>query len=630
MHKVKIKITILLLFISFNIFGQNINGFINALLHTKNDKDKLEALDNFTKSLRKKKLAYSLPFYLNLIENAKQRNDSLMLSKTYLELGKKYQDERFLETSEMYLDSVFATINKNNREYKYILSNALTTRGNLFKLQGFTEEAINYFQESLRIAQKNNFPTYVLYNQNNIGALLLDQEKPKKASEYFKHNLNNPHIKNNHRIIALSNLNLAECYSQLHQLDSTKLCLETAMQNAINKPELLKHVFLAKAELSIKLKDFEQAKMYIDKCKQLDSLEYNVFTYSAYNNLLQNKYDESVTDYLKALNIIQTKRYPQKVAGIYDSLSKVFHAQKKYKKANEYILKSIKLSDSLNKIERKNKLNTIQKKYKIHKKELKILNQQEKIKDEILKIKSSNVLMIIAAILFFIVFTILINRNQKQKQAHKMAVLEKINSERNRIARDLHDNLGAHLSFIISSIDNILFAKNLNHQMLISKIKEVKEFTAETTSLFRDTTWALNKDVFTVEDFINRLEIFINRIKKSNPGIKVYLVNQINTNLVINPVESLNIFRILQEAINNSVKYSKANKTAVFFEENDTHYIFRIIDHGVGFDQEKTSIGYGLKNMKRRIAELGGTITINSKNGTEIIIYLPKKITNDN
>jgi signal transduction histidine kinase len=193
-----------------------------------------------------------------------------------------------------------------------------------------------------------------------------------------------------------------------------------------------------------------------------------------------------------------------------------------------------------------------------------------------------------------------------------------------RTARDLHDNLGAHLSFIISSIDNILYAPNPDKQKLLLQIKDVKEFATETTSLFRDTTWALSKDVFTVEDFISRLEIFIKRIQKSKPGTKIYIINQIDSKLKINPIRSLNAFRVLQEAINNSVKYSKINKTAVFFEEKGDFFIIKVIDHGVGFDQENISMGYGLKNMKRRASELGGTITINSENGTEITITIPK------
>jgi len=629
MHKDRNHITILFILIWLNTFSQNIDSLYTSTFQNNSDKQKLEILNKLTKTLRQKKLGTSLPTYLKLIQHAKSNKDSLVLSKAYLELGKKYQDESFLETSELYLDSVFNFINNNNTiEYQYILSNTLTTKGNLLKRQGFTEEAIKYFQESLIIAQKNNFFKYIIFNQNNIGALLLDEDKPRKASAYFIKNLKNPYIKNFHTVITLSNLNLAECYKRNQQIDSTRICLQIAEEHASNNPALLIHVYLSKAELALKYQDYNKANTFIDKSFRIDSLEYDTYIYKGYAELLQGNYNNSTKNYYIALEIIKDKSFFQKIPEIYDSLSKVYQAQGKYKEANEYLLKSINLSDSLNAVDRKFKLTSIQKKYKIRKKELKIINQKEKIKDEIIKMKRSNILMIISAIILFILFIILFGRNQKQQQAHKMAVIEKINSERNRIARDLHDNLGAHLSFIISSIDNILFAKNLNHQMLISKIKEVKEFAAETTSLFRDTTWALNKDVFTVEDFINRLEIFINRIKKSNPGIKVYLINQINTNLVVNPVESLNIFRILQEAINNSVKYSKADKTAVFFEENDTHYIFKIIDHGIGFDQEKNSIGYGLKNMKRRISELGGTIAINSENGTEIIIHLPKEKTN--
>ena len=621
-YKYILHITILLL--ATNIYSQNIDSLFVESTKFIDKQDELKKLDKLTGILRQQKMSVSMPYYKKLLAEGKRNKDTLLLTKAYLEIAKKYRDDNYIYKSEQYLDSVFNNIHKNTRELSFVLSNALTTKGILEQMQDCQKEAIYYFKESLLIAKENNFKKYIFYNQNNIAVILLRENNVKEALSYFKENINEIDSIQDQFAFQITLLNIGNCYNELSQIDSSEYYFKKVIKNAGNNEYFIHALYQDYAALKVVEKEYDKAEEYIDKSLQIDSMQYEAYIYKGFIYTQTNEYNKAQKNYFKAKNIIETKKLYHELPRVLDSIGKLSQIQGQYKIANEYIIKSMKLTDSLVKQKKESKLINLKKKYNIQEKEQKIQKQKTMIENEKKKIQKTNLLTIVATIFLLSVLLFFFISYIQYKQRHELEVVNEIHSERTRIARDLHDNLGAHLSFIISSIDNILFSPSKDKQKLISQIKDIKEFASETTSMFRDTTWVLNKDSFTAEDFISRLEIFIKRVQKSKPGTKIFVINKIDSKLPINPVKSLNTFRILQEAINNSVKYSKIDRIAVFFEENDDFFIIKVIDHGVGFDQENISMGYGLKNMKRRASELGGTITINSENGTEITITIPK------
>lgn len=89
----------------------------------------------------------------------------------------------------------------------------------------------------------------------------------------------------------------------------------------------------------------------------------------------------------------------------------------------------------------------------------------------------------------------------------------------------------------------------------------------------------------------------------------------------------MNIYRVNQEAVHNSIKYAKATEVSVVFLKEVEVVIIKIIDNGIGFDIDTIILGNGIFNIKKRIKETDGTHTLTSQFnvGTEIIIKLPYK-----
>ena len=99
---------------------------------------------------------------------------------------------------------------------------------------------------------------------------------------------------------------------------------------------------------------------------------------------------------------------------------------------------------------------------------------------------------------------------------------------------------------------------------------------------------------------------------------------------VFNRDIQLNLYRILQEQLNNIHKYAKASVISIELAKTKSTLIMRITDNGVGFDVGKRINGIGITNMKRRSELFSGTLEISSSpgNGCELSISIPlKKVT---
>ena len=88
---------------------------------------------------------------------------------------------------------------------------------------------------------------------------------------------------------------------------------------------------------------------------------------------------------------------------------------------------------------------------------------------------------------------------------------------------------------------------------------------------------------------------------------------QLSKELSFSSVQGMNIYRIIQEAINNSLKYAQANIIKVQFQKDSNRLKVEIYDDGKGFDFETVELGNGLNNMKKRAADMNSEIQIESK-----------------
>lgn len=346
--------------------------------------------------------------------------------------------------------------------------------------------------------------------------------------------------------------------------------------------------------------------------------------------MLSNNYFEKSNAVAQKIKFLDIQRYN------YEQIMDNHEALGNYEKAYQNLKAFNILNDSLYNVQKLKDVEEITTKYETAEKEKQILEQRAKITDHQLALKNRNFwifgltsLAVIIALLGFLLFKQQVLKNIKQEQDNKLKLaLEKIETQnrlqeqRLAISRDLHDNIGAQLSFIVSAIDTIKYYLSGKNDQLTGRLDNIGIFAKETIQELRDTIWAMNKSGVAVKDLQSRIANFIEKARHSYPdtAISVNVAENIEDNLHFTALQGLNIFRIVQEATNNALKYANAGHIRIYIRKPENKIRFQIKDDGKGFIENNTEPGNGLLNMRKRALELGGELELSSEPGlgTEI------------
>lgn len=195
---------------------------------------------------------------------------------------------------------------------------------------------------------------------------------------------------------------------------------------------------------------------------------------------------------------------------------------------------------------------------------------------------------------------------------------------RSRLARDLHDDMGSTLSTIniLSSMAKTKIGTDpAKSSEYISKISENSQRMMEAMD---DIVWSIKPQNDTMEKLIARMREFANEALESKDILFNMEIDEKVLGMKLSMDARRDLFLIFKEGINNAAKYSKATRLFISFSLERSYFTLKIKDYGVGFDLSDLDEGNGLENMKKRAANLNGTLTINSKpgEGTELILRI--------
>ena len=235
-------------------------------------------------------------------------------------------------------------------------------------------------------------------------------------------------------------------------------------------------------------------------------------------------------------------------------------------------------------------------------------------------------LVIVPIIILAIYSFIVIKSSQQHKEAEFKYVLSQVENQnkllqqRLSISRDLHDNIGSQLTFIISSVDNVKYAFDIEDNHLENRLNKISEFAKGTIVELRDTVWALNSNKMVFEDLEARINNFIEKAKVSNEHVLfTFIIDEKLKLKELNAIEGMNVYRTIQEAIHNAFKHANASNITIEATESNGLKKIKITDDGIGFDMDQVEKGSGLNNMKKRIEQIGGKLELSSnKQGTTV------------
>lgn len=211
-----------------------------------------------------------------------------------------------------------------------------------------------------------------------------------------------------------------------------------------------------------------------------------------------------------------------------------------------------------------------------------------------------------------------------RKQVRRMEIENRLRNERERISRDLHDHVGAQLANIISGLSLVDKYTEFNQiEKSTELMKSLKGDAEVTIKQLRDTIWALNQNELTVQQFADHLGNYFKSQSALNELIKIQCTISDNENTVLSSTQALNLFRIIQEASQNTLKYAGAEHLDIHFKRQNGELRLSISDDGTFKGDAKTfNSGYGMLNMKKRAEEIGADLRVFTDNGTTITLSL--------
>ncbi|NNG11572.1 MAG: sensor histidine kinase, partial [Arenibacter sp.] len=213
------------------------------------------------------------------------------------------------------------------------------------------------------------------------------------------------------------------------------------------------------------------------------------------------------------------------------------------------------------------------------------------------------------------IFNLLLAQNKKVEEGKQL--------EKKRISEELHDGiLGQMLGIrlILSGLNNKTDSDSvLKRGDLLKKLQQIEE---EIRTISHELSRASQEKI---HNFIVSIEELVQTIQESSEMKCHFEYDKIIDYDQLKGDIKINIYRIVQESLQNCIKHAKASEVDVRFESEKDCVKITITDNGVGFDQKKGKRGIGLKNINSRLEKLNGTYDIQSKigHGTKVIVTIP-------
>lgn len=467
-------------------------------------------------------------------------------------------------------------------------------------------KAIKYLSEAIKYEEKNKLFDKLCISCLNIGNVYLQMKDTTNALAFYNRSLKACKIDGNVKGIASGYNNIGsikavqkktkEAMQLYDESEKFRAEMNSDLDKASLKLNLVKELLNAKKFKEAQVMLMEVKKVFTDKKSQNDLLLTYNFLLPVYAHL---NYPDSVTFYFNEASRLREK-----------------------------ILQGSVLKQTAE----------LEAKYQTEKKERLLLQKEAEVQKKNMLLYS-----VIALACFIAIVGFLIHRQQKLKNKQqeqefdlktaisKIETQNKLQEQRLTISRDLHDNIGAQLTFIISSVDNIKQGFDVQNIKLSDKLKYISEFTRSTIVELRDTIWAMNNNEIHFEDLRARILNFTEKAKlaKENIDFNFIIDDRLNQEQ-LSSVVGMNIYRTIQEAVNNAMKYADASEIRIDVMNREDQIQIAVSDDGIGFDLETKELGNGLHNMKKRIEDINGIFTISSKigKGTSINILIEKHFLN--
>ncbi len=556
----------------------------------------------------KKNTKDSKRYILKALEYSNQSKFYKISALSYNQLGTIAFDENQFEVALSRYLKAYEIADKN--EIVESKSRVLINLGNLYLRQKDTLKSLSYYNENITNAEKHSLYNELIKGYMNCAVLFSEKDVPKSIKYYTK-------------ALILSQQS-QDLYSEFNlHINLSELYLNSKKNNDLAK--VYNHLSTAK-KLQQVLKD--------------DSLLFYLnFNFGGYFRK-KKQYEKALSCYKMALQQSVKNVNSDQLLNLYKTISETYVLKEDYKNALLYKNMQYKLSDNIYTEKKNRDFNEIQTKYEVDKKNLKIqlLTKEKIIEEDRRKLLFSASLLIIIALLlalFFYKNRIKIQRIilEKENEIHKQEVIrleqekelkrivgliEGQDQERNRIATEIHDGIGGALAGIKLELSQY------NSELKSNKIDVVVDKMAKAFADLRLISHNLSLNNLKN----NSLYDLVTNLKNDYENRGEFQIE-----IVVFPPDSINhiketvkhqIYRVIQELLNNVSKHAKAKTVFLNFTKHEDFFNIIVEDDGCGFNY-KGRKGIGLNNITERLSSVKADFNLESSlgKGTTITIDIP-------
>lgn len=624
----KYKLLVALLFSSVNLFASSEDSLLNELKRTTNP---LKRINLFLELSTISKPEQTVIYISEVISLARTiKNDSLS-AVGYLKTGKALYMMGKLETSLTYCDSALNICSK--KKFPFIEYSANKTIGNIYRRKKKYTESLKSFIKSEAIATELNVDSLKADIYTSLGIVYSSMQDIIRAERYHQRSID-------YYKASGDSLGMSYGYENLGILKRKQSKYLDAIE-FYNKALRIRLAFKDSSAIAFTYNDIGAAYMYLNKAKEAEKyLKKSIGIRERQNELIELAYTynylgenyEKSGNYIQAeisskqaLKVAQSIKNDKQIIEAYLILSDFFSRVSKVDSAFVYLKMHLAYKDSIERITNNELAEELTIKYETAEKEKLIQEQKYTI--------TKNRYIIISIVFAIVVFATITwlgqsrralrIRGEQQQQLTK-AIVDAEESERKRIAADLHDGVGQLFS-----------AVKMNLQALFERIelpKKDDQFLAEKTMALVDESckevrvishkmmpnFLLKSGIASdIRSFIEKIDEHTLKIKLETKGFK----EQLEFN------EEVILYRVIQELINNVIKHANANELYLLLERSESYINVVLSDNGNGFNYKEVinKGGLGLKNIAVRINYLKGQITFsaNQPKGTKVHIQIP-------
>ncbi|HLG35708.1 MAG TPA: tetratricopeptide repeat protein [Bacteroidia bacterium] len=597
---------------AFNNYLMSVNHFTEAGIVSK----------ELAKSCERIGLAYwsmgnyssALKYHFLCLRTSEELKYKEGIAEAYGNIAIIYDDTQRFQEGLLYYQKELSIVEELNLRSK--MATCRLNMGISYMLQHKYPEAIENLKKSLKIYEETTDKDGMAFSYNNIGDVYSSQENYSEALKNYMSAMKFAEEIGERGMVAYAYRGIGRAHLHLNHYAEAKKFLSHALElfREISSPEMLQRTYKNLSQLDSAMGNYSQALMhyklhtdYKDSMRnktnnaQIAQMKEQYESEKKDKEILELAGDKEKLESDKQISalLLKTKQ---------DSLNVIQAENDKAHAVNLYSQQQIELLGNEKKLQllqiEKEKADYAVQKAETDKKhgQLVVLNKEKDIQTLQLNKQKQAKNFLIAGIALLVVLSFFLYRYYRTRHQLKLQTL------RNKIASDLHDDIGSTLSSIS------IFSQMAQSQSkeVIPALETIGESSRKMLDAMADIVWTINPENDQFEQIIMRMRSFAYELLGAKQIHFEFDADDEVAKYKLSMDARKNLYLIFKEATNNMVKYADASKAIFAIKGEGEKLTMTIKDNGKGFDAAQQFSGNGLKNMKNRALEIGGQLVIDS------------------